>query len=134
MELKIRITTPRGRAKSAEKKLRPFLLGHKPKELYTNEDDNEILWVIEGSVKKCFKIQRNVLLYEKLMAKMLDNRVMKKVIKKHIDNDGQKELNKMLLEQTKIEVLKSASQEEWKDYETPWWERLKQKFKKEEVV
>lgn len=134
MEIKIRVRTPIGHARRLEKKLRIFLLGrNKPKELYTNEIDNEVIWVIEDNIRRCLKIQKNIAVYDTLMGGTLKKIGKSKYIKKRMLPEQKDELEDMLLNHTKIEIIKRAEAEEMIDDET-FWERLKNRFKKETVV
>jgi len=130
MIVKILIRTPKGRARSAEKKLRPVLLGIKTvKEMYTNKDDNEILWIIEGTPRKIEKITNKVSQFRFLMQALLDNKLVKKTIRKKLSKESEDELLDMLINQTDIEVVKEATARELEKDSQSIFSKIKEKFK-----
>jgi len=131
MEIKILINTPKGQAKGTEKKLRPFLLGkNKPKELWTNEEDNQIVWIIDTDVRRAMKIQRNVMVFDKMMESVLNHKYVKGTIHKKLSKEDQAQLKDMLQNQTTVEVIKTYTDEDNK--RTSIWEKIKSKFVKDE--
>ena len=111
MQLKVRITTPKGQAKGTQKKLQKFLLGiKKPQKVITNEDDSQIVWIMETDIRSALKIQRNVSFYDKLVEGIFKNRLLAKVVKKKVPKEQQDELEAMLKNQTKIEIIKNEPQ------------------------
>ena len=106
MKLKIRITTPKGGAKSAEKKLRHFVLGfNKPKQLQINKDNSEIIWFIDADPRKAMKISKNVSRYEFFVKGILDNKMVRRTLKTKLKPGQKEELEAMLLDQTKVEII-----------------------------
>ena len=107
MELKIRIKTPKGAATGTEKKVRGWLLpvGVTPI-INTNADDSEIIWTVITDVRRAFKIQRNVTRFEFVVEKIIGNRIFKKFAHKKVGDKGITELENMLYEQTKVEIIK----------------------------
>lgn len=135
MKLKIQIKTPKGRATSTEKKLRPFLLGISRKdvkscETYVSEEDNTIIWDIEATIKKCLKIQKNVSRFDFLITGILENKRMKKRIRSKLTEEQETELKDMLVNHTSCEVIKEATLQEMVEENKTWWEKVKEKFKK----
>jgi hypothetical protein len=125
MEIKIRIKTPKGCAKKTEGKLRMFLSGgYKPREIYTNEDDDELIWVFEGSVRKVMEINRNVSIFDSVIHKIFDN----KMLLRTLDKKDVPELKDMLLNHTTVEVLKTATLEEMDEDGKSFWTRVKERF------
>lgn len=105
MKTKIKITTPKGQAKKTEKKLRIFLLGFKkPDKTTTNEEDDEIIWEVEGTPRKILRVQKNVYRFDNIMKMMLNNKMVKKARRK-LNPGDEKELKNMLLNQTTVEIL-----------------------------
>lgn len=132
MELKILITTPKGQAKKTEKKLRTILVG-RPDSTYTNDEDNQIVWEVSGSVRKMMDVHKRVIMFDKTMEGFLKHKLAKKAIGKFLDKAGQEELDEMLLKQTKVRIIKKATSKELEDYNLSWWARAKQHFKKHET-
>lgn len=134
MEIKIRIKTPKGHAKKVEKKLRKVLLGsNKPKEMFTSPDDDELFWVIDVSIRRALKIQKNVAAFDTIIKTIFNSNLLKKhIIKKRMLPGQKAELKEMLLDHTEIEVIKKATADEIIGNKT-FWERVKEKFKKETV-
>ena len=131
MKIKIRIRTPKGQARKAEKRLRPWLLGLKSRHAtYVNEEDNELYWEVEDNVRKCLKIQRNVNLYEQVVKTVLDNKAVKKTLRGKLSDEQEADLKDMLMNQTKVDVLKEASAKEIVDFDKTFWERVKERFNK----
>ena len=132
MKVKIQIKTPKGQAKGTEKKLRKYLLSKRTKcKTYTNDLDNEILWEIEGTPREIMKIQRNVTSYELLIKQIFDNNLMKKYGLPRLAPGQATELKQMLTDQTTITIIKEATAQELTENNKPWWEQLKEKFKKQ---
>jgi|TARA_R100000501_G_C2600176_1_gene97480 hypothetical protein len=107
MKLKIKITTIKGRAKKTEKKIRPFILGvRKPKvhKVRINKADNKIIWTVEDDVRRINKIHFNVLRFDSIMQRVLGNKMLMKKVKP----EQLKELKDMLMNHTKVEVIKNV--------------------------
>ena len=89
MIIKIRITTPKGQASKAQRKLQPLLIGSKKRlkkfNTYVNEDDNEMYWEIESDVKKCLKISKNVAGYKGMIEMVLKNKTHGRDVAKNQD-------------------------------------------------
>lgn len=134
MEIKIRIKTPKGHAKKVEQRLRHVLLGNnKPKEMFTNQDDDELYWVVELPIRKALRVQKNIAAFDTIINSIFNSKLLKKhVIDKRMLPGQKEELKKMLLEHTEIEVIKKATADEIIDNKT-FWERVKEKFKRETI-
>jgi len=132
MEIKIKITTPKGHAKVTEKRVRPFILkSKKPHEIYTNEEDNQIVWVIRGNVREINKITKNVNKFDMLVNLMLGRLARSRIVKNKMSKEGMEELTDMFINHTNIEVVKKATQEELDEDGKSWWQKVKEKFKKQ---
>ena len=135
MKVKIEIKTPKGSAKSTEFKISPFIIGELTKkkvkmDSYVNDDDDTIYWEIEGEARYLLKISRNVALYELMINKVLDNKLMKTTMRKNLNQEQEKELKDMLQNQTKVKVIKEATAEELVEVNKTFWQSMKEKFKK----
>uniref|UniRef100_A0A6M3IE71 Uncharacterized protein n=1 Tax=viral metagenome TaxID=1070528 RepID=A0A6M3IE71_9ZZZZ len=109
MKLKILITTPKGQAQGTEKKIRPFILGLTSKhKLYVNKEDDKICWVVDTDINRAFKIQRNVLLYDKMVSGLLHNPMIRRAAK--LKPEDFKVLDDMLRNQTKVEIIKTKDE------------------------
>ena len=108
MEIKILITTPKGNARGTEAKLRTALLKwDAPKKIIINKADNKIIWIIEGDIKKCLKIQKNIIGFQKLAQYFLNNKLVKKGINKLADSpEDYEKLKQAFINNTKIEIIK----------------------------
>ena len=117
MMLKIRIRTPKGHAKKTEHRIRPFIIGNKGKmhKIMTNKDDNQILWIVDAKPRQYTKIIKNVSAYKIMIEKIMSNKTVQKVAR--ISDDQKEELNKMLMDQTEIDIIKEQD-----------WETIKKEF------
>lgn len=129
MELKIKIKTPKGHAKVTSERLdfRKFILGFrtKTKESYVNKDNSEIVWVLDVPVRKAISIQRRIASYGVMLKAVLGNPVVKKVMQ-----PGQEKELDLLLQETKIEVIKNATAQELVEANTTWWDKIHTTWKK----
>lgn len=106
MKIKIRITTPKGQAKKTEKRIRKFILGFKsPHTTYANKDDSQFFWEVDCEIKKAMKIIRNVTFFETMIEKIFTHKRFKKHALKRITKEEAKQLESMLKDQTKVEVV-----------------------------
>ena len=132
MKLKIIIKTPEGQAKGTETKLRKTLLNKRVKcKTYTNPEDNQILWEVEGSVADMLKVQRNVTGYELMIKQMFENKLLKKYGLPRLAEGEEEKLKEMLTDQTTIEIIKEATAQELVEGNKPFWMKIKEKFKYE---
>jgi hypothetical protein len=107
MIIKIRIKTPKGAATGMEKKLRKLILGIKTNPTISiNEDDSEVEWVVDVGPDRLLKIQKSVTMFDMLVKKAFNNRIVKKMVIKQVGLKGAKELSDMLFNHTEIEVIK----------------------------
>ena len=125
MEIKIKIKTPKGEAKSSAWKLQPFLLGNfqKIKEHYVSPDDDEIVWVVEADVRKCTAISMRVNLYESAIKWAFNSKPVKWAMRKATRKD-QELVKDMINKGTTIEIIKTATYSEWEKQKKPFWKRL----------
>ena len=136
MELKISVKTPKGQAAGTRKKLQPFLLGiRKIKEIYVNDEDSEMVWVVETTPKDMLKISRNVSMYENIIKMVFQNKMMSKFVGSktaNISKEQQAELKEMLQNGTKVEIIKNATAQEMVEDNKTWWQKVKETFKQGE--
>jgi len=131
METKILIKTPKGSAKTTEKKLRPILLAfhlNKLHDVYTSPDDDEIVWVVNSGPRATAKIIRNVAMYDRIIHNLFTNKLMRKNLPKHLSQDDQEQLKDMLSNQTSVEVLKRATADEIVEDNTTLWQKIQRRF------
>jgi hypothetical protein len=107
MRLRIEIKTPQGQAKGTAGKLKPFILGRAAvtNQVWANQKDDTIIWVVDTDVRRAMQIERNVALFDKTVRMILGNRMVQGVAK--LSPEDRKELNKMLKDQTKIRIIKT---------------------------
>jgi len=129
---KIRIRTPKGQAKKANKKIRKFIIGFNRVKLdsYVNKADSEIIWSLEGKPRAVMKIIRNVGAFGMVAGKVLGSKTVKRVAKKGgLGVESIEEVKKMFEEGTRIKVIKAATAQEIEDGKT-WFDRIKEKYVK----
>lgn len=107
MKITVRIRTPKGLATSTDKKIRPVIVGFKRVaiEAEVSPEDDTVIWHIDGSVKDCLKIQRNVVRFDFFVRGALDSKMVKKAMKKHMRPDQEAELRDMLDNHTTVECV-----------------------------
>jgi len=133
MKIKIIIKTPKGQATGTEKKLRPFIIGKKANhQIFTTPEDNQILWELETDIRHALKIQRNVTAYDSMIKGMFSHKLMKKLSDKQLSPEDKKQLEEMLINQTSVEIIKESDAMELVEGTKTFWEKLKEKFKKQE--
>ena len=134
IEVTLRIRTPDGMAEGVEKKLKSFILGsHRPKALYINKDNNEIVWVVEGPYRKIIRIYKGVSAFDALVQGVLGSKFVKKIAKKHMASGEFRKMTDMLLNHTTVEIIKDPSFEEKIQLEKGMWTRIKEKIKSNKI-
>jgi len=132
MELKILITTPKGAATKTERQIRPYIIGKNKVnvDLYVSPEDDQIVWHMTGNVRECMKAQKNVQLFDVIIKRIFEN----KIIQRFVDKEDIPELENMLKNHTTVEVIKKATEQELQQEEEyknmTWWQKIKSKFKK----
>ena len=136
MKVKIEIRTPKGNAKDTERKIMPILIGELIKkkvkiESYSNDEDDTIYWDIEGEARSVFKIIKNVHMYDHVIKNVFENKLMVKTIRqKLLKKEDEAILKEMLKNQTKVNIIKEATAAEMVELNKTFWQRMKEKFKK----
>lgn len=110
MRIRIEIKTPKGQAIGTSKKLKPFIIGFRKtsNQVYANKADDTIIWIVDGTIKDCLAIQRNLTLFSQLINGVLGNKMVQGVAK--LSKEDKKELDDMLHNQTTIRVIKLAEE------------------------
>ena len=130
MRIQILIRTPKGQAAKTEKKIRSFILGMRKTMITdTNDDDNEIVWVLDCTPRDMQKVVKNVNMFHTIMSMAINNRVIRSIIKSKIDKNQQKELDEMLLNQTSVEIIKQARAKELANDSKSVFAKIKDLFK-----
>lgn len=116
IKIKIRIKTPKGHAsgtvRSRNWAIIKTLLNLKNKKgtITTNKDegDDTIIWVMEGTISEMMGIQKRVIMFDTIVSGIFTSNVLKKAVKKFkgLKKDQLKEVQWMLKDMTKIEVLR----------------------------
>ena len=134
MKTKIIIKTPAGQAAGTMKKIKPLIIGFKKVkiETYVNDNDDEMVWDIEGSVRDIISINKNVSMFDSLIKTIFNNKMVQKKAAKHLTEEDQKKLKDMLLNQTTCEVIKEATAQELVEANKTRWQRMKETFTKKE--
>ena len=107
MRLRIEIRTPKGYAASTSKQIQPFILGSRKivrHEIYANNEDNKIIWVVDAEVREALQIQRNVQLFDKTTSMILKSKVVQGLAK--LSKEDKRQLDDMLTRQTRIRIIK----------------------------
>ena len=107
MRLRIEIRTPKGYATSTSKQIQPFIIGSRKvvkHQIYANQDDNKIIWIVDAEVREALIIQRNVNLFDKATTTILKSKVVQGLAK--LSKEDKKQLDDMLQKQTRIRIIK----------------------------
>ena len=112
MDITVKVTTPKGHAAKTAPRLRSWLLGMgrlKATLKLDEENDSWFQWHIKNiDINRGLRIQRNVARYEILIKGIMNNRGFKKAARKAVGDEGMEELDMMLLEHTKVEIVKEV--------------------------
>ena len=109
LKSQITIRTPKGCAKSTASKLERLIIGrNKINKVETTKEDDTIIWIVETDYNGTLKIQRNVMLFDKLIKMTLQNKYVAKLIKKQLSKEDQAQLDDMLLHHTKSELKRTG--------------------------
>lgn len=114
MKIRLLVRTPKGQAKKAEGTLKTVLGVKRNYNTYTNDEDNEIAFIIEDDSRRCFKIIDNAYKFH-LLAREIGSRVVKNKIVGYatkLTQEQKEEFLDMLNRQTEVEYIKEATAEE----------------------
>jgi len=132
MKAKILITTAPGEARKNEWVLRKVLAGvrkFRSFEMFISKKDDMIIWEIEDEARRVMKIYKNTNKYDVLIKAAMQSWAVRKMANR-LSNEDRKVWEKMLTEDTKVEIIKEATAEELVDVNKTFWQRLKEKFKR----
>lgn len=105
-EIKIKVSTPKGKAKGVEKLLRKFAIGmlKAPSHTQLSKKDDHFIWTIKGNQKQIAKIIRKVSTFEVFIQQGILKIGMIKLMIKRLKEKEQKEFYQMLAD-TKVTIL-----------------------------
>lgn len=134
----ISVTTPKGKAKGTETLLRKILLSKLGRlsfrkikfQTWTNDDDSQFFWELDEEPHKIQPIVRNVTYYDKAIKELLGHKYMRTFAGQRLSKDELKEYERLLTQETKVEVLKTTELEVPDDSGVSFWERIKRTFKR----
>ena len=125
----VEIKTPKGEALKTSKRINGFMIPTRVKmKSWVNDDDDTIYWEVTGSVRDCLKVNRNVAYYDNIMRGALRTSMVKGQMRKMSPEDNEA-LEDMLLNQTRLTIIKQEQQNELDEFNFTWWDRVKQKFR-----
>lgn len=106
MRLKIEIKTPAGQATVTARRIQPFILGKAKTQnkVYSNKADDCIIWIVDGDSRDMFRIQRNVILFDKTVSSIMSNRTVLALAK--ISPQDRMQLRDMLENHTTVRLVK----------------------------
>lgn len=132
MKFRMVITTPPGQAEGTEKRLRTFLLGMK-RASATGYRDDSFYWEIETDYKGYVGLQRKALMFGELAGGVVSNKMFKGAATRLGATKQQlREVEDLLRNGTKVEIIKNATAEEIVEGTTTWWEKFKENFRRSE--
>lgn len=134
MITKIIIRTPIGQATKTNGRIKKFLVGNKSDivrhDTYVSPGDDEIVWEIEAPPKRIIKITKNVAKFDAIMRGILENKLLKRTMRKKLSSSDESQLISMLSAQTSVQIVKEATAQEIVEDNTTWWKKIKKKFVK----
>lgn len=138
MEVKIKVTTPKGAAKGfsytkGEAHMqfirKCMLLGSKIKEEYINEEGSEIYWLVEVHSRKYPRLIKSVTMFDQIVHNTFNNRLVNHGIKKMADSEEDYlEMKEMISDGTKVEIITNATANELIEANNTFWQNIKEKF------
>ena len=128
MRVLVEIRTPAGEASQTSRKLNNMIIPSRVKfKSWVSDADDIIYWEVEGSIRDVLKVNRNVAYFDNIMRGALRTSLVKGQMKKMSEADNIA-LEDMLLNQTKLTIIKQDQQNELDEYKETWWDRVKQRF------
>ena len=95
-------------------------------------EDDEIIWDVEGSIKDCIRIQKNLSMFDNFVRGVLNNKILKKTMKKTLSKEDANSLEDMLKNHTSVTIIKKATTDEIVENNKTWWQNIKETFTKKE--
>jgi hypothetical protein len=133
MIVRLLVKTPPGQAAGLERQLRLFLLAKitKVPDTYINPEGTEFAWVITCTPKKYIAVCRNSLLFQNIAGGALDAIERRKWLMKAASITGQTMSDtRAMFENTSIEVVKNATNEELDEQRRTWTEKIKNTWRR----
>jgi len=112
--------------------MRPFLLGFsKAKSItYVNDADDQMFINVIGTPRQCLSVSRNCNAYSSMIDQVFKKKILGKGIADMIENkDDLEQLEKMLKDGTKVEIIKTATREEKLQDGKTLWQKIKESCK-----
>lgn len=129
MKVRMVITTPPGQAEGSEKRLRTFLLGFK-RPSATGYRDDSFYWEVETDYKGYVGLTKKAYMFNQLAGGVVSNKAFKGAAERLGATKAQlREVEDMLLNGTRLEIIKTATAEEIVEGTTTWWEKFKARFR-----
>lgn len=132
MKIRLLIKTPPGQARGTEKKLRGILLGMKrANESGINEDESSFYWELDLTIKQYLHLQKKVYMFQDFTSGLISHRLVQGAAKKMGATTEQiTEVRSMFKTGTKIDIIKEATAQEQDENNKTYWQKIKEKFKK----
>lgn len=104
----------------------------KPKETWVNKERSRLVWRIEESPRKIIWMQQKMVMFDGIMKQTLENKKVRWALKKMADNQGELDkLDTLLCKETKVNVIRQATQQELDADGKTWWQKIKETWVKE---
>jgi hypothetical protein len=134
MKLRIKISTPKGAAENTWNKFKAVLgigKGKSTYEGYVNDSNDTIYIEVEGNIRECFRIMKNVNIFQHKKNEIIKNKLAQKGLKgMGATNKQLTQLQDLFENDTNIEIVKEATAQELQEYNMTFWDKIKQKFRK----
>lgn len=134
MQVRILLTTPKGQARRTMQTLKAvtfvqrFLFLHGKIDFHANDEDTQVLLDCEGSPRVCFDLQKEVARFRATMLSVEGNKLVKKFINARSTEEERGQLHDMLVNGTRMEIVKQAEAEELAQDEKSLFARIREKI------
>lgn len=136
MEMKIIVNTAKGSAKKVYPYLRRYLIGVRKSGISRyncwSNDSDQIIIEVEGKVRGVMRIQKRVARFDSVFSQVMKNRKVRRVAGFVSDPTKEAEIDALLDNHTKMEIVKEATAGELDEHGKSFWVRMKEKFKKKD--
>lgn len=129
MEIKVKLTTPKGEATKLKDNFmfQKLLFGfNKPTEVYVNEEDTNVYWVFNLHYRKAMSIMKNIGAFKGICQTLMQSKNLNRAMGLKYSKEEIALVKEMLLDKTEFEILKVADLNEMKTT----WDKFKEKLKK----
>jgi hypothetical protein len=135
MQVVFKVKTPKGQAQGTNDKIKKFIIGfNKVKvETYVNDENSEIVWMVTGQLKYVMRVQANIARFDALIKNIFEHNLMKKFTGEKLSKEDVEELREMLENQTSVEIVRKATQEERDEYSSTWLDRVRNLWKRNKI-